>query len=47
MGRRILMNVKYDAEADILIFIFRHAFSANAIVISNKYETRFLHNKHE
>ncbi|MEG4293506.1 DUF2283 domain-containing protein [Microcoleus sp. C2C3] len=25
------MNVKYDAEADILIFIFRDAFPANAI----------------
>ncbi|MCC3414956.1 MAG: DUF2283 domain-containing protein [Microcoleus sp. PH2017_29_MFU_D_A] len=25
------MKVKYDAEADILIFIFRDAFPANAI----------------
>lgn len=25
------MNVKYDAEADILIFIFRDGFPANAI----------------
>lgn len=25
------MKVKYDAEADILIFIFSHAFPANAI----------------
>ncbi len=25
------MNVKYDAEADILIFILRDAFPANAI----------------
>ncbi|MEG4630494.1 DUF2283 domain-containing protein [Microcoleus sp. AR_TQ3_B6] len=25
------MNVKYDAEADILIFIFRDAFPANTI----------------
>jgi len=25
------MNVKYDAEADILIFIFRDTFPANAI----------------
>jgi uncharacterized protein YuzE len=25
------MNVKYDAEADILIFIFRNTFPVNAI----------------
>ncbi|MBE7383842.1 MAG: DUF2283 domain-containing protein [Leptolyngbya sp. SIO1E4] len=25
------MKVKYDAEADILIFVFREAFPANAI----------------
>lgn len=25
------MNVKYDAEADILIFIFRSTYPANAI----------------
>jgi uncharacterized protein YuzE len=25
------MNVKYDAEADILIFIFRDVFPTNAI----------------
>jgi len=25
------MNVKYDAEADILMFIFREAFPVNAI----------------
>jgi uncharacterized protein YuzE len=25
------MNVKYDAEADILIFIFRSAYPVNAI----------------
>jgi uncharacterized protein YuzE len=25
------MNIKYDAEADILIFIFRDGFPANAL----------------